>query len=126
MSVPSPRTVERTLIADILQWPVVDDPGEARDYPAAYWSPREECYNVKRLEGEEPERFTPTRSFRDVWEVSEVLGSNGFAPRLARPLSDGNVRVVLDLGNKEVVAEARSLARALSMAIYQAVDESLL
>lgn len=126
MSVPSPRAVERTLISDVLGWSVVEDPDEAGDFPSAFWSPDEGCYKLLRLEGEDPERFTPTRSFHDVWDVCQVLSESSFEPRLARPVDRGNVRVVVDLGRKEVVAEARSMARALSMAIYQAVDERLI
>lgn len=126
MKVPSPRRVEETLISDVLGWDVVTDPNEAADPPAAYWSPSRGCFNVIRPERQEPEPFAPTRSFRDVWRISEELSrENGFSPRLARPVSRGNVRVVVDLGRREVVAEARSLPQALSMAIYQAAVEQL-
>ncbi len=126
MNPPDSKSIEEALISDVLGWTVVEDPEEADSYPAAYWSPGERCFVVRRLEGRPPERFSPTRCFEDVWEVRERLGGNCFFPHLARPVSERNVRVVADCGSKEVVAEARSLAWALAMAIYQARNEQLI
>lgn len=126
MNPPDSKSIEEALISDVLGWSVVDDADQAESYPAARWSPSERCFVVRRREGRRPERFSPTRSFEDVWEVRERLGGNAFFPQLARPVSDRNVRVVVDCGQKEVVAEARSLAWALAMAIYQARDEQLI
>lgn len=126
MNPPDSKSVEEALITDVLGWPVVEDPEEADSYPAAYWSSRERCFLVLRPDGRRSERFSPTRSFEDVWEVRERLGGDSLFLRLARPVSERNVRVVADCGRKEVVAEGRSLAWALSMAIYQAQSERLL
>ncbi|MDP2496798.1 MAG: hypothetical protein Q8W44_02290 [Candidatus Palauibacterales bacterium] len=126
MNPPDSKSIEEALISDVLGWSLVEDPEEADSYPAAYWSPAERCFVVRRLEGRPPERFSPTRCFEDVWEVRERLGGNAFFPRLARPVSERNVRVVADCGPKEVVAEARSVAWALAMAIYQARSEQLI
>lgn len=126
MNPPDSKSVEKALITDVLGWPVVEDPEEADTYPAAYWSPGEGCYLVVGPDGRRPERFSPTRSFEDVWEVRKRLGGNSFFPRLARPVSERNVRIVADCGGKEVVAEGRSLAWTLSMAIYQARNERLI
>ena len=126
MNPPDSRSIEEALITEVLGWSVVEDPEEADSYPAACWSPGDGCFVVHRLEGRRPERFSPTRSFEDVWEVRKRLGGNSFFPRLARPASERNVRVVADCGTKEVVAEARSVAWALAMTIYQARNEQLI
>lgn len=126
MNPPDSKSIEEALISDVLGWSVVEHPEQADSYPAAYWSSQERCFVVLQGEGRRPERFSPTRSFEDVWEVRERLGGNSFFPQLARPVSDRNVRVVADCGPKEVVAEARSLAWALAMAIYQARSERLI
>lgn len=126
MDAASTRKIEEGLIRDVLGWHVVDDPGRADRYPAAFWSSRERAFMLLRSPDASPTRFAPTRCLRDCLEVRRVLGRDRFDPRLARPVWEGNVRVVADCGSKEVVVEARSLAWTLSAAIYKAASDGLM
>lgn len=124
------RAVEETLIRRLAGWPVAASPDRAphaRRFPVACWCPEERCFRVWRAADAEPCRFSPTRSLRDCLEIRRCSsGENAFELRLARPVWEGNVRVVADFGGAEVVAEARSLPWTVSMALYRAATEGLL
>lgn len=119
---PDPYDVEACLIREALGWTIVDDPDAASEFPAAYWSGEERCFRVLREPEAEAEPFRPTRSFYDALEVQETLGAERFFPVLSRPLFEGHVRVLADLGDEELVAEGRCLPRVLSVALYEAVQ----
>lgn len=126
MNVGSVKAIEETLIRDVLGWTIADAPGSGERYPLVYWSPAERCFKLQRSPDEPARRFSPTRCLRDCWEVRRAVGDDRFCARLARPVWDGNVRVVCDCGTKEVVVEARSLPWTLSVAIYRAASEGLM
>lgn len=118
---PDPYDVDACLIREALGWTIVDGPGSASEFPAAYWSGEERCFRVVRGPEQEPEPFRPTRSFYDALEVQESLDPERIFPVLSRPLFEGHVRVLADLGEAELVAEGRCLPRVLSVALYEAV-----
>lgn len=118
------RTIEETLIRDVLGWRIVDDLGEVDDCPAACWSRDHGCFQVIGPGDDGPRPFRPARCLRDAWEVQEALEGR-FRPHLARPVWECNVRVVASFGSKEVVVEARSLPWTLSMALCQAARDGL-
>ena len=120
------RQIEEGLIRDVLGWRVVAGPETADGYPAAFWSPEERCFMLLRSPDAPPTRFSPARCLRDCLEVRKALGDDRFDPRIARPVWEGNVRVVADFGAKEVVVEARSLPWTLSVAMYQAANDGLM
>lgn len=122
----SARTVEETLIREVLGWPIVENLSAPPTYPAASWSPGERCFSVRRSPADGPEPFRPTCCLRHAWEVQEALGSERFSPFLARPVWEGNVRLVASFGSKEIVVEARSLPWTLCAAIYQATRDGLI
>lgn len=118
---PDPYDVDACLIREVLGWSIVEEPDAASAFPAAYWSGEERCFRVLRSPGDEPEPFRPTRSFYDALEVQESLDADRFVTVLSRPVFDGHVRVLADLGGEELVAEGRCLPRVLSVALYEAV-----
>lgn len=122
----SVREIEEGLIRDVLGWHVVDGPDGVNSYPAAFWSSRDRCFMIVRFPGARPTRFSPARCLRDCLEVRKAIGRDRFDPRLARPVWEGNVRVIADCGSKEVVVEARSLPWTLSAAIYKAACDGLM
>lgn len=126
MRPPTSRQIEERLIADVLGWPVVEGADDVESGPAAYWSSREGCFRVVRRGGSRPERFCPTRCFRDAWEVRKRLGNPEFVAFPSRPAFPDRVRLVADFGHREVVVEGRSLPWLLSLAIYQAAENDLL
>lgn len=126
MRPPTSRQIEERLIAEVLGWSVVEAADEVGSGPAAYWSSREGCFRVVRGEESPAERFSPTRCFRDAWEVRERLGNPEFVTVPSRPLDPRHVRLVADFGRREVVVEGRSLPHLLSLAIYQALEGGLL
>ncbi len=120
------RKIEEGLIRDVLGWHVVDDPRTADAFPAVFWSSRERAFMLVRSSDARPTRFSPARCLRDCLEVRKAIGDDRFHPRIARPVWEGNVRVVADFGSEEVVVEARSLAWTLSAAIYKAASDGLM
>lgn len=126
MAKPSRKLVEETLIRRVLEWPLVTAADDAGEFPSAYWSESEQCFRVARRREAAPERFSPTTCFRDTLEVRRALDGSPFDAALSRPLETTNVRVVADLGTREVVVEGRSLPWSLSLAIYRAEREGLL
>lgn len=126
MNRPSRKVVEETLISRVLGWPVVAAPDRADEFPCAYWSDSDRCFCVTRDRERTAEPFSPVTCFSDAWEVRRALDGSPFRPALSRPLELTNVRVVADLGSREVVVEGRSLSWSLSLAIYRAAQEGLL
>lgn len=118
---PDPYDVDACLIRDALGWSIVDDPEAASSFPAAYWSGEERCFRVLRSPEADPEPFRPTRSFYDALEVQESLDPDRVFPVLSRPVFEGHVRVLADIGREELVAEGRCLPRVLSVALYEAL-----
>lgn len=126
MSPGSIREIEEALIREVLGWPIVARPETAERYPAVFWSSRTRSFMRVGSPGARPERFSPARCLRDCLEVRRAIGDDRFDPHLARPVWEGNVRVVADFGSKEVVVEARSLPWTLSVAMYQAASDGLM